>query len=92
MNQIIITDCRECRNFNQFNFETTCKGKGNKKLVRKDYVINFLIPDWCPRLKGKENKCPHFFQGTDGVHCVIINRCGHTDGNKWVGKNDKQNT
>ena len=36
------------------------------------------------RLKEKINKipCPHFFNSTDGVHCVLINRCNHPDADK----------
>jgi hypothetical protein len=36
--------------------------------------------------------CPHFFNGTDGVHCVLIDRCNHPDREQWRASASDNNT
>ncbi|MDD5050981.1 MAG: hypothetical protein PHV93_04585 [Candidatus Pacebacteria bacterium] len=32
----------------------------------------------------RARKCPYFWYGTDGVHCVVIHQCNHPNKEKWI--------
>ena len=59
-----------------------------KRIAEALEKITGVIEMFGPRKSETEKKkesdiCPHFYLDTDGIHICIVERCNHSDKDKW---------